>query len=99
MEKTSDFGVLFLFSIGITKAKWSTLLAAMLDFKHDYDEDVPLSRMMPHLVADHPETYTGLGLRGLGDRMFAHMKKSGQCKHLQNAYSHMPDVRMTPADA
>jgi hypothetical protein len=64
VEKTSDFGVLFLFSLGITKAKWSTLLAAMLDFKHDYDEDVPLSRIMPHLVADHPEPTPGWACAG-----------------------------------
>ena len=29
--------VLFLFSVGITKGKWGTLLNALLDFKVDYD--------------------------------------------------------------
>ncbi|WP_267221244.1 Orn/Lys/Arg decarboxylase N-terminal domain-containing protein [Dyella silvae] len=99
VEKTSDFAVLFLFSIGITKAKWSTLVTAMLDFKRDYDEDRPLERVMPNLVASHPERYAGLGLRGLGDQMFAEMKQTEQTKHLQRAYSNLPEMRLSPADA
>lgn len=99
VEKTSDFAVLFLFSIGITKAKWGTLLAAMIDFKRDYDADAPLSVLMPALVADHPDRYEGLGLRGLGDQMFAELKKSQQTVHLQKAFSTIPEARITPADA
>jgi len=99
VEKTSDFGVLFLFSIGITKAKWGTLIAAMIDFKRDYDADVPLTRLMPDLVAAHPDHYAGLGLRGMGDRMFAVMKQSNQTVHLQKAFSTIPEARVTPADA
>src|SRR5688572_5609281 len=99
VEKTSDFGVLFLFSLGITKAKWSTLVTAMIDFKRDYDDDVPLSRIMPHLVADHPEVYTGLGLRGLGDRMFEELRRTSQMQNLQKAFQSIPEARMSPADA
>ena len=36
-EKTQDFTVLFLFSIGMTKAKWGTLLTTLIKFKEDYD--------------------------------------------------------------
>lgn len=99
VEKTSDFAVLFLFSIGITKAKWSTLITAFIDFKRDYDEDRALQFVMPDLVANHPERYEGLGLRGLGDQMFAEMKRTSQTQHLQHAYSSLPDIRVSPADA
>jgi arginine/lysine/ornithine decarboxylase len=99
IEKTTDFAVLVLFSVGITKAKWSTLLAAMLDFRRDYAESTPLERVMPALVASYPERYGKLGFHDLGDEMFAQMKKSQQTKHLQNAYEHMPEMRMTPAEA
>ena len=99
VEKTSDFAVLFLFSMGITKAKWSTLLTAMLDFKRDYDRDVPLSRIMPALLKSYPGRYDELGLRGLGDQMFAELKKSGQTGHLQKAYSNLPEIKLSPADA
>ena len=96
VEKTSNFAVLFLFSIGITKAKWGTLLAAMLDFRRDYDDDAPLSRVMPELVADYPERYEGLGLRGLGDQMFAELKRGGQTVHLHKAFEAIPEARITP---
>jgi arginine decarboxylase len=99
VEKTTDFAVLFLFSIGITKAKWGTLLTAMVDFKRDYDTDAPLSRVMPSLVEDHPERYGTMGLRALGDAMFELMRKNNQAGHLQNAFSKIPEARITPADA
>jgi arginine decarboxylase len=99
VEKTSDFAVLFLFSIGITKAKWSTLITAFIDFKRDYDEDRSLEFVMPDLVGSHPERYEGLGLRGLGDQMFAEMKRTSQTQHLQHAYSSLPEIRVSPADA
>ena len=99
VEKTSDFGVLFLFSIGITKAKWSTLVTAMIDFKFDYDANAPLSRVMPGLVADHPEHYRHLGIRELGDRMLAQLRNTKQLQHLQKAFSTLPDARMSPAEA
>ena len=44
VEKTTDFTILVLFSIGITKGKWGTLLNALLDFKRDYDSNAPLAR-------------------------------------------------------
>lgn len=98
VEKTSDFAVLFLFSIGITKAKWGTLLTAMIDFKHDYDADVPLSRVMPGLVESHPERYGKLGLRGLGDEMFKVLREGGQTHHLAQAFNIIPQARLSPAD-
>lgn len=99
VEKTSDFGVLFLFSIGITKAKWSTLVTAMVDFKVDYDANLPLERVMPHLVADHPQRYSGMGLHDLGDQMLAELRQTGQLQHLSKAFSTIPDAHMSPADA
>ena len=36
--------VLFLFSMGVTKGKWGTLLNTLLDFKVDYDRNAPLAR-------------------------------------------------------
>ena len=43
-EKTQDFTVLFLFSIGMTKAKWGTLLTTLIRFKEDYDANTPAER-------------------------------------------------------
>ncbi len=43
VEKTTDFMILFLFSIGITKGKWGTLLNALLDFKRDHESNARLT--------------------------------------------------------
>jgi arginine decarboxylase len=43
-SRTTDHMVLFLFSVGITKGKWGTLLNTLLDFKADYDRNAPLER-------------------------------------------------------
>ena len=53
VEKTTDFTILVLFSIGITKGKWGTLLNGLLDFKKDYDANAPLEQVLPGLVKDH----------------------------------------------
>ncbi len=99
VEKTTDFTILFLFSIGITKGKWGTLLNALLRFKEDYDSNTPLKDVLPELVFSHPDRYMGMGLHDLADEMFAQMKES-QLTHLQaQAFSTMPRPVMTPSDA
>ncbi|MCF2436909.1 hypothetical protein LV779_34135 [Streptomyces thinghirensis] len=54
VEKTDSYTTLVLFSMGITKGKWGTLLDALMDFKDLYDGDAPLDRVLPALVAEHP---------------------------------------------
>jgi arginine decarboxylase len=99
VEKTTDFTILFLFSIGITKGKWGTLLNAMLDFKRDYDANASLAEVLPHLVARAPKTYGGLGLRDLGEQMFAQLKETKQTHWLAEAFSTLPTPVMTPSAA
>ena len=76
VEKTTDFTILFLFSIGITKGKWGTLLNALLDFKRDYDRNAPLAEVLPVPGRRLTPTSTAdLGLHDLADRMFAQLKE------------------------
>ncbi len=98
-EKTQDFTVLFLFSIGMTKAKWGTLLTTLIRFKEDYDANEPLSEVLPAIFAASPQRYAAMGLRDLCDEVFAHYGRSNQMKHLQGAFSTLPKSVMTPADA
>ena len=98
-EKTQDFTVLFLFSIGMTKGKWGTLLTTLLKFKEDYDANTPLSVILPNLVAAFPDRYAQMGLRDLSDEMFEHYRKSNQLHNLQQAFSSLPVPEMAPADA
>jgi arginine decarboxylase len=99
VEKTTDFTVLFLFSFGITKGKWGTLVTALLDFKRDYDANLPLEQAIPQLTASHPGRYGTLGLRDLADEMFDQLKRSRQTHWLARAFSTLPTPHMTPAAA
>ncbi len=96
VEKTTDFMVLLLFSIGITKGKWGTLLNALLDFKRDYDANAPLAEVLPDLASSHPAAYGGIGLRDLADQMFTQLKESRQTHWLAEAFSTLPQPVMTP---
>jgi arginine decarboxylase len=91
--------VLFLFSVGITKGKWGTLLNTLLDFKADYDRNAPLSEVLPAVVAAGPERYDGMGLKDLGDEMWEHMRKSRQGHWQAQAYATLPVPEMTPRRA
>jgi arginine/lysine/ornithine decarboxylase len=99
VEKTTDFTVLFLFSFGITKGKWGTLVTALLNFKRDYDANTPLEQVLPRLPASNPERYGHLGLRDLADEMFDQLKTAMQTKWLAEAFSTLPKAVMTPAAA
>jgi arginine decarboxylase len=99
VEKTTDFTILFLFSIGITKGKWGTLLNALLDFKRDYDRNAPLAEVLPYLVTGSPDVYGGLGLRDLADQMFAMLKETRQTHWLAEAFSTLPRLVMSPSAA
>ena len=42
IEKTGLYSFLVLFSMGITKGKWSTLITELINFKDLYDANAPL---------------------------------------------------------
>jgi arginine decarboxylase len=97
-EKTTDFTILFLFSLGVTKGKYGTLLNALLKFKADYDANQPLADVLPGIVALAPARYAGMGLRDLSDAMFAQMKETRQLELQAAAFSALPVPVFTPAE-
>ena len=99
VEKTTDFTILFLFSLGITKGKWGTLVNALLDFKTDYDCNRPLERALPKLMAEHGDTYAGLGLKDLASRLFEAMRKLKTTEYLAKAFSLLPKATLSPVQA
>ncbi|MFN8467809.1 MAG: Orn/Lys/Arg decarboxylase N-terminal domain-containing protein [Caldilineaceae bacterium] len=99
VEKTTDFTILFLFSIGITKGKWGTLVNALLNFKDAYDRNAPLPEVLPAVVAGAPARYGKIGLHELADEMFSQMQESLQLKHQADAFSTLPVPVITPAEA
>ena len=71
--RVTDFQIMFLFSIGITKGKWGTLLNNLLDFKRDYDANRHGRRCPAGACCAASRRYRKVGLRDLGDEMFEYI--------------------------
>ncbi|MEQ4676232.1 arginine decarboxylase [Providencia vermicola] len=97
--RTTDFQIMFLFSMGITKGKWGTLVNALLSFKRHYDNNTSLKKVLPEVVESAPEIYGHMGLRDLGDKMFVYLQKNNPAGQLNQAYEQLPEVVMSPRDA
>lgn len=95
-SRTTAHMVLFLFSMGVTKGKWGTLLNTLLDFKRDYDANVSLAKAMPKVLAGAPSVYAGTGLKDLGDKMWAKMKSLRLGHWEAQAYANLPRPEMLP---
>ena len=98
-SRTTDFMILPLFSIGVTKGKWGSLINALLNFKSDYDANLRLKDVLPKLVAADPDRYEGMGLRDLGERMFAHMKENRVDRWQAEAFGSLPHPDLPPREA
>jgi len=99
IEKTGLYSFLVLFSMGVTRGKWSTLVTELLNFKDLYDSDAPLFRVLPALVEAHPEAYASIGLRELCDRMHHVYRDDNVPKAQRDMYTTLPEMAMRPADA
>ncbi|MEI6003308.1 arginine decarboxylase [Paraburkholderia bengalensis] len=99
VEKTTDFTILLLFSLGITKGKWGTLANTLLDFKADYDINRPLEQVLPSLVARDPDRYSGMGLRELCDLMFSAMSDLKTTELMARGFSTLPRPDFSPQQA
>ncbi|OEE63107.1 arginine decarboxylase [Enterovibrio norvegicus] len=97
--RTTDFQVMFLFSMGVTKGKWATLVNTLMGFKRHYDANTPLSESLPDLVADFPEVYGDLGMKDLGDKIFKYLQKHNPGELLNAAYENLPEAIITPRAA
>lgn len=98
VEKTGLYSFLVLFSMGITKGKWSTLLTELLEFKRSYDANVPLSNCLPS-IARADARYLHMGLRDLCDALHACYRENATAKALKRMYTVLPEVAIKPADA
>lgn len=64
VEKTGLYSFFIMFTIGITKGRWNTMVAALQQFKDDYDKNQPLWKVLPEFVQKQPR-YEKVGLRDL----------------------------------
>lgn len=98
-SRTTDFMVLCLFSIGITKGKWGTLINVLLAFKRHYDNNTLLEQVLPDLVDLAPARYRAMGLQDLATEMFNYMRTSHMDALQAEAFSNLPQIACTPRKA
>jgi arginine decarboxylase len=81
VEKTGLYSFFIMFTIGITKGRWNTMVAALQQFKDDYDKNQPLWKVLPEFVQKQPR-YEKVGLRDL-------------CKQIHEVYKANDVARLT----
>jgi len=94
--RAAYFTVMFLFTMGITRGKWGTLLENLLAFKRAYDVNLSLKKALPQLTH---KSYEGIGLRDLGERMASFLRTENVNKYMKDAYGNIPDIVMSPREA
>lgn len=99
VEKTGLYSFLVLFSMGITKGKWSTLLTELLEFRRNYDANTALLQSLPCVAQLDPLRYHGMGLRDLCEQLHECYRANATAKQLKRLYTRLPEVVMKPGDA
>jgi arginine decarboxylase len=97
--RVTDFQVMFLFSIGITKGKWGTLLTNLLAFKRAFDSNRLLADVLPEIVAQYPDRYRNVRLHDLGDELFEYLRENRPDELLKAAFESLPEAELTPREA
>src|SRR5450830_901022 len=73
VEKTGLYSFFIMFTIGITKGRWNSLLTALQQFKDDYEKNQPMWRILPEFCQKN-RRYERMGLRDL-------------CQHVHELYA------------
>ena len=81
VEKTGLYSFFIMFTIGITKGRWNSLLTALQQFKDDYDRNQPMWRILPEFCKKYKK-YERMGLRDL-------------CQHIHTLYAKYDIARLT----
>lgn len=98
IEKTGLYSFFIMFTIGITKGRWNTMVTELQQFKDDYDKNVPLWKILPQFVQSQP-SYERVGLRDLCDQIHAVYKENDVARLTTEMYLSDLVPAMKPAEA
>ena len=98
VEKTGLYSFFIMFTIGITKGRWNTVVAALQQFKDDYDKNQPMWRMLPDFCQSQPR-YEGTGLRDLCDQIHGIYRANDVARLTTEMYLSDMQPAMKPSDA
>ncbi len=98
VEKTGLYSFFIMFTIGITKGRWNTLVSALQQFKDDYDKNLPMWKILPEFSQQFPQ-YEAIGLRDLSQSIHDTYKKNDIARVTTEMYLSAMDPAMKPSDA
>lgn len=98
IEKTGLYSFFIMFTIGITKGRWNTLVTALQQFKDDYDKNQPLWRVLPEFIAKHPR-YERVGLRDLCHQIHAVYRENDIARLTTEMYLSNMEPALKPSKA
>jgi len=98
VEKTGLYSFFIMFTIGITKGRWNSLVTELQQFKDDYDRNLPLWRVLPEFVHAFPR-YEKIGLRELCDAIHGIYRANDIGRLTTEMYMSHLEPAMKPADA
>jgi len=98
VEKTGLYSFFIMFTIGITKGRWNSLVTELQQFKDDYDNNRPLWRILPEFVGKYPQ-YEKVGLRDLCTQIHGVYKTNDIARLTTEMYLSNMEPAMRPADA
>lgn len=98
VEKTGLYSFFIMFTIGITKGRWNTMVAALQQFKDDYDKNQPLWKVLPEFVQKHTR-YERMGLKDLCSKIHTVYKANDVARLTTEMYLSDMVPAMKPTDA
>ncbi len=98
VEKTGLYSFFIMFTIGITKGRWNTLVTELQQFKDDYDRNQPLWKVLPEFCQKHPH-YERIGLRDLCRQIHDVYKANDVARLTTEMYLSDMVPAMRPSDA
>ena len=98
VEKTGLYSFFIMFTIGITKGRWNTMVAALQQFKDDYDKNQPLWKVLPEFVQKYPR-YERVGLKDLCTQIHEVYKANDVARLTTEMYLSDMVPAMKPTDA
>ncbi|PRC91227.1 arginine/lysine/ornithine decarboxylase [Solimicrobium silvestre] len=98
IEKCGLYSFFIMFTIGITKGRWNTLLTALQQFKDDFDKNQPMWRVLPEFVANNPR-YESIGLRDLCQQIHQAYQAHDVARLTTEMYLSDMEPAMKPSDA
>ncbi|MFZ1179963.1 MAG: arginine/lysine/ornithine decarboxylase [Herbaspirillum sp.] len=102
VEKCGLYSFFIMFTIGITKGRWNTLVTALQQFKDDYDKNQPIWRILPEFAAANQGRnvrYESLGLRDLCQQIHETYRIYDVARLTTEMYLSDMQPAMKPSDA